>query len=57
MILDLIIDSLLLLTNACLKVLLFLQYFFLIWEMPKNMIKTIHETQKFFLAFFTNHLN
>ena len=41
MILDSIINSSLLLTNACFKVLQSIQ------EMPKNMTKIIHETQKF----------
>ena len=44
MILDSIIDSLLLLTNACYKDCCFFDNFFLIREMPKNMAKTIHET-------------
>ena len=39
--------NLLLLTTACFKVLLFLWYFFLIQQMPKNVAKTIHEDPKF----------
>ena len=38
----------------------FFDIFFLIWKMPKNMTKTIHENSKFLLWFFQksfkNHL-
>ena len=57
MILDSIIDSLLLLANACFKsTAISLIFFFLIWEMPKNMPKTIHETPKFLPCFFHKSL-
>ena len=56
MILDSIIDSLLLLTNACFKVLLFLWQFFLVWEMPKTWQKQFIKPQNFGLGFFTNNL-
>ena len=56
MTLDSIIDSLLLLTNACfinmLIISLIIFFFFLIWEMSKNMTKTIHENPKCLPWFF-----
>ena len=55
-----------LLTTTCFTVLLFLWYFSLIWQMPKNIWKTIHEAPKSLWlwwalvslapCFFMNHL-
>ena len=57
MTLDSIIDSLLLLTNACFINMLIISliiffFFFLIWEISKNMTKTIHENPKSLSWFF-----
>ena len=55
MIFDSIIDSLLLLTNVCFKVLLSLIIFFFFFfdsGNDKNTTKTIHETPKFSHCFF-----
>ena len=60
MIFDSIIDSLLLLTNVCFKVLLsliiFFFFFFFIREMTKTQQKQFMKLQNFRIVFFTNHL-
>ena len=55
MILDSRIDSLLLLTNACVFFHTVVSFTFFRFGNAKNMTKTIHETQNFCLRFFTNH--